>query len=305
MIRTHKRLSATVAGVTALAASIMLYVLLFSSSGAAYALEQTDQANSRVTSYHVKVTPAPIDHMGETWVQLNPDGTLLRARLEIFSADDGPKASIVSRDKAEVWFKMKHSHVILGDKTKIERTFKQVEAARAYYDPKLAFEQLMAEKKAGKVQVDTREPTRENEPVTLTVTSKAKPDQQQLYEVNPQTKLVERVFEMERKDGRWKLAQLRKVPRLQQGVRPQCVSAGDAQRLRYVRLDQHQGRAGERSTDRRRDRDQGGQGVVRSLDRRRLPEGEPTLRRDARGTAQKGPGKRQGPPYCGDWQAQA
>ncbi len=210
MIVTHKRLSAAAAAtVTALAASLVLYVSLFSSPGSAYALDQTAQANARVTSYHLKITPAPMDHMGEAWIELNPDGTLLRMRMEIFSPDDGPKASIVSKDKAEVWFKMKHSHVVIGDKPMIDKLFKEIEASRAYYDPKLAFEQLQADEKAGKVQVQTREPMEEGQPITLTVTSKDTPDKQQVYDVDPQTKLVERVFEMGRKDGRWQVAEMR------------------------------------------------------------------------------------------------
>jgi hypothetical protein len=210
MIVTHKRLSAVAAAtLTALAAGMILYVSLFSSPGSAYALEQTAQANARVTSYHVKVTPAPLDQMGEAWIQLNPDGSLLRVKVEIFSPDDGPKVSIVSKDRAEVWFKMKHSHVILDDKPMTEKVFKEIEATRAYYDPKLAFQQLQADKKAGKVQVETREPTEEGQPVTLTVTSKDTPDKQQLFDIDPQTKLVERVFDRGRKDGRWQVVQMR------------------------------------------------------------------------------------------------
>lgn len=210
MIATHKRLSAAAAAtLTGLAASLILYMSLFSLTGSVYALEQTAQANARVTSYHVRVIPTPIEHMGEAWIQLNPDGSLLRVKMEIFSPDDGPKVSIVSKDRAEVWFKMKHSHVILDDKPITEKVFKEIEATRAYYDPKLAFEQLQADKKAGKVQVETREPTEEGQPVTLTVTSKETPDKQLWYDVDPQTKLVERIFEMGRKDGRWQVVQMR------------------------------------------------------------------------------------------------
>lgn len=207
---TYKRpIAAAAATLTALAASLILYVSLVSSPAAVYALEQTAQANARVTSYHVKVVPTPIEHMGEAWIQLNPDGSILRVKMEIFSPDDGPKVSIVSKDRAEVWFKMKHSHVILNDKPMMERVFKEIEASRADYDPKLAFEQLQADKKAGKVRVETREPTEEGQPVTLTVTSKETPDKQQLYDVDPKSKLVERVFEMGRKDGRWQVVQMR------------------------------------------------------------------------------------------------
>ena len=43
-------------------------------------------------------------------------------------------------------------------------------------DPKLAFERLQAAKAAGKVQVATREPAKDGEPIVLTVTSQVKPD---------------------------------------------------------------------------------------------------------------------------------
>jgi hypothetical protein len=95
MILAHKRLSAAAAAtVAALAASLILYVSLFSTTGSAYALEQTAEANSRISSFHVKVTPAA--ELGEAWVQLNPDGTLLRARMDLSSGSDGLKVCIVS-----------------------------------------------------------------------------------------------------------------------------------------------------------------------------------------------------------------
>ena len=55
------------------------------------------EANQRITSYHVKITPAA--ELGETWVQLNPDGTLLRARMDLSTRSDGRKVSIVSDRK--------------------------------------------------------------------------------------------------------------------------------------------------------------------------------------------------------------
>ena len=108
MILVHKRLSAAAAAtVAALAASLILYVSLFSTTGSAYAWEQTAEANSRITSYHVKVTPAA--ELGEAWVQLNPDGTLLRARTDLSGGSDGLKLCIVSPNRAEIRFKAKNS----------------------------------------------------------------------------------------------------------------------------------------------------------------------------------------------------
>ena len=110
MILAHKRLSAAAAAVTALAAGLILYVSLFSSSTTAYALEQTVQANSHVTSYHVKISPA-LQGLGEGWIQLDQNGRLVRARMDFPRTEDGARCPSC-RGRAEVWFRtstLRHS----------------------------------------------------------------------------------------------------------------------------------------------------------------------------------------------------
>ena len=209
MILTHKRQSAAAAAmVTALAASLILYVFLFTSSRPAYALEQTAQANDHVTSYHTKIIP-PVPEgrakgVGESWVQLNPDGTVLRARVDRFpiNGDGNDRVTFGSKDRVEFWHKAKNIRVICIDKDMIKRGLDEFMKSRALFDPKLAFEQLQADEKAGKVQVATKEPVKEGEPITLTVTSNDKPDRRQVYEIDPKTTLVQRVIEY-RGGGQW------------------------------------------------------------------------------------------------------
>ena len=59
MILAHKRLIVAAATVTALAASVVLYVSLVSSSTTAYALEQTVQANRHVHELPRQNSPRP------------------------------------------------------------------------------------------------------------------------------------------------------------------------------------------------------------------------------------------------------
>ena len=93
MILSHKRLSAAAAATaTALTACLVLYVL---SSGRAYALEQTVQANSHVTSYHVKITPARPDDNNEVWpqeiwLQLDQNGTPLACDRSVQTLPTAP-----------------------------------------------------------------------------------------------------------------------------------------------------------------------------------------------------------------------
>ena len=202
MILAHKRLSAAAAAVTALAAALILAVSLFSPSTTAYALEQTVQANNHVTSYHVKISPA-LQGLRESWIQLDQNGRLVRAKMDFPSTEDGAKVSIVTPDRAEVWFKAKNLHVILGDKDVIDHTIRQIETMRSMFDPKFAFEQLQADRQAGKVEVATKQPAKEGEPITLTVTSKSAADHREVYEVDAKTKLVQRVTDYRRRDGQW------------------------------------------------------------------------------------------------------
>jgi hypothetical protein len=111
----------------------------------------------------------------------------------------------VSPNRAEVWFKAKNSHVIINNnKELLDRTVKEVLSMRALFDPKFAFEQLQTAEKAGKVQVATKEPVKKGEPITLTVTSNDEPGRREVYEVNPKSKLVERVIEYRDGGDQWK-----------------------------------------------------------------------------------------------------
>jgi hypothetical protein len=208
MILAHKRLSlAAAAAVTALAASLILYISLFSFLTPAYALEQTIEANSHITSYHVKIAP-PSSAMGvgEAWVELAPGGAPLRGRMDIFGGDRGDRVGIVSRNRGEFWWKAKNTRVVSDNKWVIEKALEQCTKMRALFDPKLAFEQLRADEEAGKVQVAMQRPARDGEPITLTVTSKGDPNRRFVYEVDPGTKLVERVFEYRGRGEQWKQA---------------------------------------------------------------------------------------------------
>jgi hypothetical protein len=203
MILTHKRLTATTATLTALAGALLLYVALFSSSTVAYALEQTIQANQQVTSYHAKFT-ASRGGLGEVWVQLNPDGTPLRARMDFLKTEDGDKVVICTEGKAAVWFKDKKSYVVLPEKGALDRVI----AMQKMCDPRAAFEQIQDREKDGKVKIETTPPAKEGDFIKLTVTVPDQPNLREVYEVNPTTKLAERVTSYSRQGNEWKETKL-------------------------------------------------------------------------------------------------
>jgi hypothetical protein len=206
MITTHKRLSVAAAVTsTALAAGLIFHIFMFSSSTVAYALEQTVQANNRITSYHAKLT-TPINGMSEIWVQLKSDGTPLRARIDYAKKDEGDEVVILSEGKAEMWGRVgdKKGQVVVPEKNALDRVVEMQKVC----DPKLAFEELQTRKKDGKIEIETKEPAKEGGYLTLTVTPKDVSDQREVYEVNPNTKLAERVTYFHRQNDQWKQVKL-------------------------------------------------------------------------------------------------
>jgi hypothetical protein len=201
----HKRWGIAVATAAALAAGVVLYVSLFSSSMPAYAMEQTARANDQVTSYHVRITPpSSWGSAGEAWVQLALDGVPLHARMDFLGGDWGDRVGIVSESRAEFWWKARHIRVVSDNQRWIDMVLRQCTKLRSLFDPKLAFHKLVADKEAGRVQVATEPPRNQGDPITLTVTSKGDPNRRQVYEIDPQSKLVERVIEYQRCDTQWK-----------------------------------------------------------------------------------------------------
>jgi hypothetical protein len=199
MIRTHKQLIAAVGALAALAAGLIICVSLVSSSRPAYALEQTAQANNQIRTCHVRCTGGGV---GEAWIEMNLDGTLLRARLDFPKTEDGAKVAILTADRAEIWFKDKKTHLIVTPK----EARAQMAAMRKQFDPKAAFEALQAEKASGKVEIATEEPVKKGDPITLTVTSKGNTDQRNVVVVDPNTKLVTRMTIYRQHDGQWQQA---------------------------------------------------------------------------------------------------
>ena len=117
----------------------------------------------------------------------------------------GAKVVILSEGKAEMWDKDRKQHVVIPAKDGVEYVMK----IRSIFDPKFAIEHLEADEKAGQVRVESKEPAREGDPITLTVTFKDEPDRRMVYEINPKTKLAERVISYERQGEQWKQTEFR------------------------------------------------------------------------------------------------
>ncbi len=176
----------------ALCVAAILGVLTFSPfqqvAGVAYALEQTLEANLGLRYIHVRTEPAGTG-FSEAWAELGEDGQLLRLRMIFPKTEDGAKEVVWQEGEAEVWFKSK-GHVMVVREEQMAKSFPQMAAT---FDPKVATEQLHEAQAKGKVEIETREPASEGEPITLVVKSKDSPERETIYQVDSQTKLVEKI----------------------------------------------------------------------------------------------------------------
>ena len=164
------------------------FTLFQQTAGVAYALEQTLEANLGLRYIHIRVEPAG-EGFGEAWAEFGEDGKLLRLRMIFPNTEDGAKEVVWQEGKAEIWFKTK-GHVLVLDEKKMLKHFPEMLAT---FDPKAATRQLHEDRANGKVEIETRDPSGEGEPITLVVKSKDSPDKEVIYRVNSQTKLVEKI----------------------------------------------------------------------------------------------------------------
>ena len=165
----------------------------------AYALEQTLKANLGLRSIHIRVKPAE-KGLSEAWAQFGEDGELLRLRMSFPNTEDGAKEVVWQENKAEVWFKTKKTATVVYEKGML----KHVRETLAAFDPKVATEELREAEAKGKVEIETREPSAEGEPITLVVSFKDSPNRREICRINSQTKLVEQIETYILVDGEYK-----------------------------------------------------------------------------------------------------
>lgn len=191
---------------TPLAAALLLAVIVGVvilhqlSTSAAYAVEQTLQANRGLRSIHIRADSA--GEVREIWAEFGDDGQLSRLRINLPQSDDGDKQIVWQGDKAEVWFKAKQSVLVLRDRQTLEKISKEL----TEYDPKVIMDRLYDAQAKAKVKIETQQPSDNSKPITLVVRPSDALNKQEIYQVNPKTKLLEQLKKYDLVDGQFKLS---------------------------------------------------------------------------------------------------
>lgn len=190
-----------VAGSAAVFALVVAASILFKPSDRVYAIEQTIEANRSLRSIHMKMTPEKFGSVGEVWAQFDESGELEKLRMNFPDTEDGPKDVVWENGKAEVWFKAKGSAVVVKEPRLLER----MKMSYGDFDPKRIVEGLYRSRADKRVRVDVAEPQTRGGAITLTVTVDAAPNRQDVYTVDPETKLLERHEVYRLRDGNYEL----------------------------------------------------------------------------------------------------
>jgi len=166
MTSTITKIAAAAVVIAAVALSINVWDR---TTPAAYALEQTVEANHTVRSLHIRDFKSGEDEPKEFWLQFDDRGQVQSVRAympEWDSPSDGAKTIIWQEGKAKVWFKKKNALLTVRD----ERLAQQMLGLAQQVDPRLAVERLREQEQQGKVKMEIDEPSDRTEPIAVTAT---------------------------------------------------------------------------------------------------------------------------------------
>lgn len=201
---------------------------------AAYAFEQTVEANHSVHYIHIKdFASGHEDEPKEVWLEFNEDGQVKNVRMHMPAWDnpkDGAKVIVWKENKAQVWFKKKNVLLTVRDKTVADRMLKFVEA----FDPRLLVERLHKQEAEGKVKIEIDEPSDKAEPIVVTATS---PRRRSVLLVDQATKLVTSIKSYQLKDGKYQYLSLMELNGYNQPIEAKVFTLDEVP-AEVVRIDQ-------------------------------------------------------------------
>ncbi|MBW8000959.1 MAG: hypothetical protein FVQ80_02935 [Planctomycetes bacterium] len=169
--------------------AVMLSIMFLDRSvSTAFGIERVIAAYNKVRFLQVRQFKATQEEPLEFWIKSDEQGNITNARYylpEHFQPEDGAKLATWTPEKAELWFKRKHSYLIFQSKRIEGWMLSLLEQSQ----PKLVMKKLLENQKAGTVEIDIQEPQEKQKLATITVTYKSKP-KKEIYYINQATDLI-------------------------------------------------------------------------------------------------------------------
>jgi hypothetical protein len=181
-------------------AIVISVTILDKSVTPAYAIEQTIEANRGLWFIHLKCEPSKYGSVDEIWAQFDDNRQLTHLRMNFPDTADGPKDVVWHEGKAQVWLKAKKRITVLREKDMLAKSKMYYES----FDPKRIVEELYQAQGNENVQIEIQEPSAEGAPITITMTKKGSPNVRAVFEVDPETKLLQQEERYKLEDGEYK-----------------------------------------------------------------------------------------------------
>ena len=154
----------------------------------AFGIDQVIEAYNKIRFLHVKTFEGKATEPNEFWIQSDDQGQVEKARYDLPVTEDGEKLITWTSEKAEIWFKSKHVFRILQTK----RIAPWMQSLLDQSQPQLVMKNLLKSQKAGKVDVETREPAGPEKIAVIVAVRKTEP-WKEIYYVDRNTDLITRV----------------------------------------------------------------------------------------------------------------
>ncbi|MGD1277986.1 MAG: hypothetical protein ABR964_12290 [Tepidisphaeraceae bacterium] len=182
-------LGATVGAAAVIVVCIVIAMsVLHMSAPKAFGVEQVVEAHNSVRFLHVKTFETGEAEPNEFWIQSNDQGQVEKARYYLPKTEDGAKLITWTPQRTELWFKSKRRFLILQTK----RIAPWMQSLLDQSQPQLVMKEVLAEQKAGKVNVDVQTLPGKQEPGVIVVTYKDAPNKE-VYRIDPKTDLISRI----------------------------------------------------------------------------------------------------------------
>lgn len=197
------------AAVTIVVAVVLSIRVLDKSTTAAYAIEQTIEANRGLRYIHVKNVSPPAYGPQDTWLEFDENGELIQMRVEEGEGDSF-RIMVWANDTIKWWSPPKNKFVVLHETHGIRS---EIRRGRELVDPKYAVQSLYDLALEGKVDIEIEMPTAEHDLIMLTATDTTPLEDlppktyrvRYILLIDPETKLAKQRDQYLLKDNRYEL----------------------------------------------------------------------------------------------------
>lgn len=228
----------------AAAAVVVVAVALFiglwdKSVPAAYALEQTIEANRGVRYLHLKIFTTGHEEPREGWIEFGEDGQARNVRAfmpDWASPVDGARVLVWKDGNVHMWLKKQNRLAIM----KADNPQEQLNAMMQELDPRLALARINDLKAQGKVEIAIEEPADKTQPIKVTATyppDNDSPGRRKVLSIDPATKLLSIMELYQLKDGQYRYEGRIELPEYNQPIDPKMFDLTNETSAGAERLD--------------------------------------------------------------------